>query len=243
MEFAGVTDIGRHRRNNQDRWAADADQSLFIVADGVAGSTDGELAAALVTELLPTYVARHLKPDVEGEVVEIEPEALGRAIEDFCADFRGYASTDPRAAGATSTVVAAVVTGSRLLVAHLGDSRAYLLRDQELQCLTRDHNLLRELIDAGKVDVADADRHPARNTLTRHVAMLPRALPDSSAVGLEPGDRILLCSDGLYSVVDKPSLERILASHPVPEDACTALVAAANEAGGPDNITAIVINV
>lgn len=243
VEFAGLSDIGRHRSNNQDRWAADADQSLFIVADGVAGSTDGELAAHLVSELLPTYVTRHLKPETDADADALEPEALGRAIQDFCDDFRAYASTDPRAAGATSTVVAVVVSGSRALVGHLGDSRAYLFRDGELQCLTHDHNLVQDLIAAGKVDAADADRHPARNTLTRHVAMRPRALPDTSAVALHPGDRILLCSDGLYGVVDKPTMERILVAHPVPAEACEALVEGANDAGGPDNVTVVVIDV
>lgn len=241
MKFAGHSDIGRHRPNNQDRWAADVAQSLFIVADGVAGSTDGELAAHLITELLPTYAARYLKTGEPADAAE--PEHLGRAVEDYCDDFHAYAESDPRAAGATSTVVAVVIAGSRALITHLGDSRAYLYRSDELLRLTRDHNLLQDLIDAHQVDVADADRHPARNTLTRHVAMRPRALPDSAAVGIQPGDRMLLCSDGLYGVVGNAELEAILASHPSPEDACTALVEAANRAGGPDNITAVVIDI
>lgn len=241
LQFAGLSDIGRLRNSNQDRWGADADQSLFVVADGVACSTDGALAAYLVVELLPTYVARHLKPDeVDDSAV---PESLGHAVTEFCDDFRAYADTDPRVAGANSTLVAVVVSGSRALIAHLGDSRAYLCREQQLQCLTRDHSLIQELIDAGEVDIADAKEHPGRNVVTRHVAMYPRALPETAAVDLRPGDRILLSSDGLHGVVDDSSLAQILDSHPEPGDACAALIDAANHAGGPDNITAVVIDI
>ena len=241
VQYAGLSDTGRQRSSNQDRWGADAEQSLFIVADGVAGSTDGALAAQLVIELLPTYVARHLTPDELDD--SAAPESLGRAVAEFSDDFRVYGNTDSRVAGAASTVVAVVVAGSRALVAHLGDSRAYLYRARRLQRLTRDHTLIQDLIDAHEVAVEDADKHPARATVTRHVAMYPQALPDTVAVDLQAGDRILLSSDGLHGVVDEPSLVQILDSHPVPDDACAALIEAANRAGGPDNITAVVIDI
>lgn len=237
VRFAGLSDVGRLRANNQDCWGADSDQSLFMVADGVACSTDGALAAHLIVELLPTYVARHLKAgDAD------TPESLAGAITDYCNDFRVFAATDPRAAGANTTVVAVVVAGSRALLAHLGDSRAYLFRDDRVKQLTRDHSVIQDLIDAGKVSPEEAEHHPARATLTRHVAMLPRPLPDSAAVDLLPGDRILLTSDGLHGVLDDPLLAEILTSHPEPADACTAMIDAANEAGGPDNITAVIVD-
>ena len=239
VSFAGLSDIGRLRGTNQDRWGADAEQSLFIVADGVACSNDGALAAALVVELLPTYVSRHVtSPDADDAA-----EALGRALIEYCGDFRLYANTDPRAAGSNTTVVAVVVAGARALITHLGDSRAYLFREQQLDQVTRDHSLIQELIDSGEVAVEDAGRHPARATLTRHVAMYPHALPDTATVALLPGDRILLSSDGLHGVVEDAALAQILDSHPDPDDACAAMIEAALEAGGPDNITAIVINI
>lgn len=242
MRFAGLSDIGRLRATNQDRWGADPDQSLFMVADGVACSTDGALAAALVVELLPTYVTRHVKPDAIPGEADDAAEPLGRAIVEFCDDFRAFANTDIRAAGANTTVVAVVIAGSRGLVAHLGDSRAYLFRDERLQQLTRDHSVIQDLIDAGEVSVEDAERHPARATLTRHVAMFPRALPDAATFDLLPGDRLLLSSDGLHGVVDEATLEQILNSQPDPADACEAMIEAALAAGGPDNITAVVID-
>jgi serine/threonine protein phosphatase PrpC len=245
LQFAGLTDVGLLRANNQDRWGADEDQALFMVADGVACSTDGALAAALVVELLPTYVARHLKPDDNADEAGAAVRAglLGRAVIEYCNDFRAYTNTDERAAGANTTVVAAVVSGSHALLAHLGDSRAYLYRDQTLQQLTRDHSVIQDLIDANEVTLEEAERHPARATLTRHVAMYPRALPDATAVDLLPGDRILLSSDGLHGVVDDASLARTLDSHPEATDACAALIEAALQAGGPDNITALVIDI
>ncbi|OBA84105.1 hypothetical protein A9W99_06940 [Mycobacterium sp. 1164966.3] len=240
LQFAGLTDVGCLRTNNQDSWGADPEQSLFMVADGVACSTDGAMAAHLVVELLPTYVARHLTAEDVGSTAS---ESLGRAVTEFCNDFRAYANTDPRVAGANSTLVALVVSGSRALFAHLGDSRAYLYREQELQRITRDHSLVQELIEAGELAVEDAKDHPGRNIITRHIAMYPRALPDTAAVELLPGDRILLSSDGLHGVVDESSLAQILGGHPVPEDACAALIDAAKQAGGPDNITAVVIDI
>lgn len=241
LQFAGLSDIGCLRTNNQDCWGADTEQSLFMVADGVACSTDGALAAHLVVELLPTYVARYLAAD-DGDA-SAASESLGRAVAEFCDDFRAYADTDTRVAGANSTLVAVVVSGSHALVAHLGDSRAYLYREQQLQRLTRDHSLIQELIDAGDLAIEDANEHPARNVITRHIAMYPRALPDTAVVELLPGDRILLSTDGLHGVVDESSLAQILDSHPEPDDACAALIDAANHAGGPDNITAVVIDI
>jgi serine/threonine protein phosphatase PrpC len=244
VQFAGLSDVGLLRANNQDRWGADEDQALFIVADGVACSTDGALAAALVVELLPTYVARHLKPDDGAdEPAASQAELLGRAVIEYCNDFRAYTNTDERAAGANTTVVAAVVAGSHALLAHLGDSRAYLYRNQTLQQLTRDHSVIQDLIDANEVTLEEAERHPARATLTRHVAMYPRPLPDAAAVDLLPGDRILLSSDGLHGVVADASLAQTLDSHPEATDACAALIEAALQAGGPDNITALVIDI
>ncbi len=241
LKFAGLSDTGRIRATNQDRWGADPGQSLFMVADGVACSTDGALAAALVVELLPTYVSRHLEADdLAGEAAA---DLLGRAVVEYCDDFQAFAATDDRAAGANTTVVAVVVAGTRALVAHLGDSRAYLFRDRRLRQLTRDHSVIQDLIDSGEVSIEDAERHPARAIVTRHVAMFPRALPDTAAVDLLPGDRLLLSSDGLHGVLDDASLARILDRHPEPADACESLIEAALQAGGPDNVTAVVADI
>jgi PPM family protein phosphatase len=236
IDYAGLSDIGCERSSNQDRWGADAELGLFLVADGVAGSSDGELAAQVVAELLPTYLRRHL----DGEA---EPSQLGRAVAELSNDLYLTGQTDTRVAGATSTVVAVVVAGSRALVAHMGDSRVYLYREQQLQQLTHDHSLVQALIDSHEIKPEEAAQHPARNVVIRFVGMPPPALPDAVEVELRDGDRILLCSDGLYGVVDDAALAGIVGAESMPEDACAALIAAARQAGGPDNITAVVVHI
>ena len=128
-------------------------------------------------------------------------------------------------------------------MAHLGDSRAYLRRDQQLQRLTRDHTLVQALVDAHQVNPEDTGQHRARNVVTKYMGMKPPARADSSAVELQAGDRILLCSDGLHGTVKEPALAQILDANQDPGYACAALIAAARDGGGPDNITALVINI
>ena len=240
LNYAGCTDIGRHRSSNDDRWAADPAQCLYMVADGVATTSHGALAAQLVTQLLPTYLPRHLGDNRNGP--DVAP-LLGNAVAQVSDDLHARAQTDPRLAKAGTTVVAAVVTTFSAAIVHLGDSRAYLYRDHQVHRLTRDHSLVQALVDAGEVTPAEAADHPHRSVLTRHVVMPPPASPDVRAVDLQHGDRVLLCTDGLHGVVDDASLAAILASHPDPAGACDALIAAANRAGGPDNITAVVIDI
>ncbi len=212
-----------------------------MVADGVGKSHRGDLAAELVVGLLPTYVARHLAGADFGDAQALARfgQAVVRLSEDLYARSR---STDSDIAGADTTVVAAMITGSRAVIAHLGDSRAYLYRNRRVQRLTTDHTIVQAVMDAGQLSAEGAAHHPNRSVLTRHVLMKPPARPDVSALDLQPGDRILLCSDGLHGVVDDATLAAILTSRPDPADACRALIEAANRAGGPDNITALVVD-
>ena len=241
LEYSALSDVGCVRSDNQDRWGADVDQYLFLVADGVGGSRDGALAAQTMVDILPRYVAHHLPPD-QRDAADA-PERLARAVAELSDDLHAKAQTDARFAGANSTLVAVVIAGSRALVAHLGDSRAYLRRDKPLQRLTRDHTLVQALVQAHQVDAADTGKHRARSIVTKYMGMRPPAHADSSAVELQAGDRILLCSDGLHGVVNETALAQILDANPAPGYACAALIKAAREAGGPDNITALVINV
>ena len=241
VEYSALSDIGCRRSDNQDRWGADGELNLFIVADGVGGSRDGALGAQTMVEILPRYVAHHLPPEQQHE--PDAPERLGRAVSELSDDLHAKAQTDARFEGANSTLVAVLIAGPRALVAHLGDSRAYLCRERQLQRLTRDHTLVQALVDAHQVDPADTRVHRARNVVTKYMGMRPPAQADASAVALNAGDRILLCSDGLHGVVDEPSLVQILEANRDPGYACAALIAAARDGGGPDNITALVINV
>jgi PPM family protein phosphatase len=241
INYAGLSNTGRQRTSNQDRWGASPDQGLFIVADGVASSSHGDLAAEMVVDRLPTYLQRHLGS--VGLDDPTAPERLGAAIAEISKDLRSSGANDPELAGATTTVVAVVVVGLRALVGHLGDSRGYLYRGQQLHRLTRDHSLIQALIDVGEVEPEDARGHPSRSVITRHVGMAPPAHPDVATVDLAPRDRMLLSSDGLHGVLDDAVVAQILGSAPDPGAACAALIAAANDGGGPDNITVIVIDV
>ncbi len=238
--FAGHTDVGRKRSRNDDRWGADPALGLYMVADGVGSTSHGDFAAALVVDMLPAYVARHLAgADLR------DPQAtarLGGAVVEMCDDLYARSQTDSQLGSADTTLVAAVVSDSCALIAHLGDSRAYLYRDRRLQRLTSDHTIVQAVMDAGELSEEAAAHHPNRSVVTRHVLMTPPAKPDVSTRELQPGDRILLCSDGLHGVVDDATLAAILTDHPDPADACRVLIDAANHGGGPDNITVVLVN-
>jgi serine/threonine protein phosphatase PrpC/streptogramin lyase len=238
--YAGLSDLGRKRTRNDDRWGADPAQGLYMVADGVGSTSHGDIAAGLVVDTLPPHVARHLAGvDLRDEQATAR---LGAAVLEMCDHLYARSQTDPNLASADSTLVAAVMTESRAVIAHLGDSRAYLYRDRGVQRLTSDHTIVQAVVDAGEISEEEAAHHPNRSVVTRHVLMTPPAKPEVSALDLQPGDRILLCSDGLHGVVDDATIAAILTDHPNPADACRALIDAANHGGGPDNITAVVVH-
>jgi PPM family protein phosphatase len=238
--YAGLSDVGRQRKRNDDRWGADPAYGLYIVADGVGSTKHGDVAAELVVETLPTYVVRHFEgADPHDRQLSAR---LGNAVVEMCSALHARSQTDSNLAGAGTTLVTAVISDSRAVIAHLGDSRAYLFRAGQVQRLTSDHTIVQAVMDAGGLSEEEAKRHPNRSIVVRHVLMTPPAKPDVSEVDLQPGDRILLCSDGLSGVVDDATLTAVLGEHPDPAGACQALIASANDAGGPDNITAVVID-
>ncbi len=242
ITHAGLTDVGRVRQENQDRWFADAEEGLYLIADGIGGSRDGGLAAQIVVEVLPPLLRARLQPfrDLADPTCQQELVATVAELSDR---LQSESREQFGAGGLGSTVVLAVVRGTRALVAHLGDSRAYLLRGGRLQQLTHDHTLVQILIDSGEVTVQEAARHPARGQLTRYVGMPSEPLPESQLVELAADDRLLLCSDGLSGMLDGEVLTGILQRQSEPAEACRRLVEAANDAGGQDNITAVVMAV
>lgn len=240
LRYAGRTDIGRQRPSNDDRWAADPAQHLYIVADGIASARQGGLAAQLVIEQLPTYLGRHLGGEVLGGpgAGRFLADAVAQLSDDLHARTEGQPEFE-----AQTTMVAAVVTESRAVVAHLGDSRAYLYRHDQVHRLTRDHSMTQALVDAGDINPGETAHHPMRSMVTQHAGMPPPASPTIGEADLQFGDRVLLCTDGLHGVIDDASLAAVLAAHPDPSEACAALIDAANQAGGPDNITAVVVDI
>jgi protein phosphatase len=238
--WAGFSDRGRVRERNEDRWSADADLGLFIVSDGMGGRPAGEVASEVVVAALPTLVAHHFgaEPDLAAPDA---PQRLRTVLTELSTELREGSQDTPRLAGMGATAVVALVSHTTALIAHVGDSRAYLLRGRSLHRLTQDHSLAQALIDAGAITDQQAAGHPARGQLTRHMGMVGEVSPDACRVDLQSDDQLLLCSDGLTSMLDDAGIQAILNRSPDPQHACRALTQAANDAGGTDNITVLVI--
>jgi protein phosphatase len=227
---ACLSDPGRTHPDNEDRWLADPEQGLYLVADGMAD----ERPAQLAVDRLPGLLRSHLRgvAGVDGPRAE---EAVQAALAEASVEARDLHTTG-------STVVLALVRGRRALLAHLGDSRIYLLRQGRLRQMTHDHSRLQEEVDRGVL--TDEEAHGRFNGgPTRFLGMWGDPGADVTLLDLHPGDRLLLCSDGLTEMLSDADLRRVLAEELAPAEACRRLVDAANEAGGKDNITALVLAV
>src|SRR5215213_3241831 len=213
--FAG-TDVGRTRSGNEDSYLCG--RTVFAVADGLGGHELADPAEAA--------------------------EALAGAIAEANSAILDQASGNPGLWGMGTTVTAAAVAGDHLQLAHVGDSRAYLLRDGSFYQVTTDHTVVGELVRRGRLTPAQAAVHPERSILTRAVGLDPRIPVDTpDPIDLRPGDQVLLCSDGLTEAVPDPQIAELLATNPDGDAACRALIDTANNAGGPDNITLVLIRV
>ncbi|HEX4777975.1 MAG TPA: Stp1/IreP family PP2C-type Ser/Thr phosphatase [Acidimicrobiia bacterium] len=227
-----ATDVGRVRQGkpNEDAVLVDDRLHLFAVADGMGGHRAGEVASATALEALRAAIAA-------GRPV---PEAIASA--NSAVFSKAFDDPELRGMGTTITVaVAGTGEGQALVVGHVGDSRAYHLHDGELVQITEDHSLVEELVREGRLTPEQASVHPQRSIITRALGVDEQVLVDTYDVDLAPGDRILLCSDGLTSMVRPNDIARILRREDDPTRAAEALVDAANAAGGEDNVTAVVL--
>ena len=236
LRAAAYSDIGCHRVLNEDRYAMAPDLGLFLIADGVGGHCSGQtasrLAAVSAIEAVTSAQATATEPaETLRQAVALAHSRIGQAAQDK-ADLCGMGTT---------LVMVLVTPGRRLALAHVGDSRAYLVRRGEIRRLTEDHSWVGELLKRRQITEADAVRHPQRHVLTKALGMPGTVLPDLMELTLQPSDRILLCSDGLTGALsDEEILVPILGS-PRPETACDQLVRSAMEKGGDDNITALLL--
>jgi PPM family protein phosphatase len=229
--FGAKTDVGQVRGTNEDRFVARP--PLFLVADGMGGQNAGEVAASMTAELFEGAVA-----DGALSTMAQLADALGRAN----ASVWERSARDRELQGMGTTCTAVLVTGSRLLIAHVGDSRAYLLRRNELRQLTTDHTFVQRLIDEGRLRPEDVASHPQRSVIVRAIGAAAEIVTDRLTVDLEAGDRLLLCSDGLSSLVTAGEIAGALAGHADPQAAAERLVDLANREGGIDNVTAVVVD-
>jgi protein phosphatase len=230
LRVGAATDVGQVRDHNEDGYLVDDDLGLIAVADGMGGHRGGEVASAAALEALRVAF-------VAGAPVEEAVVVANDAVHD-------QSVADPNLRGMGTTLTAGAFDDEgHVVLGHVGDSRAYLLRDGELDRVTTDHSLVEELIQAGELTPEEAERDPRRSMITRALGLEPGVTVDVIELDLLDGDRLLLCSDGLTTMIGEPDITACLTDEPDPATAAVGLVDAANAAGGVDNITVIVIDV
>ena len=240
LEACWLSDPGRHRTNNEDVCLASLEQGLLLVSDGMGGEAAGELASRYVAEWLPRLLEEHTG-DVDRSDTSAMQEAISDAVRVLNHRLRSESSalTDGAKMGATLTM--GLCAPPRLYVAHLGDSRAYILRAGRLIRLTHDHSVVGTLLERGIITPDQAVGHPMRGQLTRYVGMGGNAGPDVTRTRPEAGDLIVLCTDGLTDEISEERACELLTEADGLSAACRALVDEANRMGGGDNITVMLV--
>jgi protein phosphatase len=246
LAFAGVTDVGRQRKHNEDCLLVRGDLDLFCVADGMGGHNAGDVASKLVATSLANFfeatrgVTEH---ELGDEYATIDPAArrLAAGVSKANRDVFTISNTVHQHHGMGSTCVAIHLDGDKVHIAHVGDSRCYRIRDGELMQMTRDHSLINDALDM-KPDLTkeELSRLP-KNIITRALGMKDVVKVDVKTEALLPGDIFLLCSDGLTGMVPVDHIVDVLNLTPDPQEACELLVAEANDHGGTDNISALIV--
>jgi len=241
FRWGADTHVGKQREENQDNFFADPEPALFLVSDGMGGHRGGALASGIVAEDLPVMIENALDRLKVGT-----PRTVRSILERMIAEqskqlqLEGTSETGFRDMGAT--LVIALLRKGRCFVANIGDSRAYRLRKGKMAQLTRDHSVVSELIEKGRIEPEEAADHHAQGQITRYVGMEEKARSHVRSFALKKSDRLLLCTDGLTDMVTDKDIAAILKSETDPHAACESLVVAANKAGGHDNITTLVID-
>lgn len=238
MKTFSMTHTGQRRETNQDymftsETAVGNLPNLFLVADGMGGHAAGDYASRFTVEKIVEY-AEHAK---QREPVTVLKEALMHANGLLLKE----ASMDAAKSGMGTTVVAAVCEGDRMYVANVGDSRLYVINQKKITQITRDHSLVEEMVRMGEMNEADAKGHPDKNIITRAVGVTAGLSVDFFEFRLEEGDTILMCSDGLTNMVEDAQIRRIVLGQRDIVEKTETLVAAANQNGGNDNITVVLI--
>jgi protein phosphatase len=244
---AGLTDVGRKRNHNEDSYLVDEELQLFVVADGMGGHAGGGTASRIAVETIDkemraAKVADGVSPFATETPLQDSPlpEFLRNAVEKACLEIFRQAQEDPRLAGMGTTVISLCVRGEHALFAHVGDSRAYLVRGDLIQQISEDHSLVNEQIKAGMITPEEAKHSRYKNIITRSVGFEEEVQVDVMGIVTRPGDAFILCSDGLANLVEDQEIQQVVSVSEPPE-AAKKLVDLANERGGDDNITVIVV--
>lgn len=239
MNWSKLSHIGLVRKNNEDNCCVCDDLGLFAVADGMGGHKAGEIASKLALDELESFLRS------DSQILEDDPvEALMKAFTKVNQIVLDYAKTNgDNFRGMGTTITAALLHGDKIHIAHVGDSRAYLMRNREIRMLTSDHSLVNELVKSGGLTVEEADRHPQRNILTRAIGTAQTVKVDVSTLQVCKGDVIILCTDGLSNLVSLEEIKQIAETQEFLGERAKRLTELALDRGGGDNITVILYQV
>lgn len=243
VQLASLTDVGCVRKNNEDSyiyWEPESEElfgslgRLAVVADGMGGYQGGEIASEMAVTTVRDIYAHCSESNIQNR--------LSRAFFEAHRRIRERAREDTRLSEMGTTCTAFALVNGQLYFAHVGDSRLYLLRNQKLQLLTRDHTLIARWIENGVIRAEEAETHPQRHVLTAALGVPGEIQPDAGSLSLQEGDTVLLCTDGLWGQVREDEIQHTLASNS-PTESCRVLCSLANNRGGPDNITMQILQV
>lgn len=242
LDAWGLSDVGRQRARNEDSFSIDPERSLYLVADGMGGHGNGDVASRLVVEAVERYFRAH-PGDGRPADPEAATESLRAAVGSAQGSLRMAMDEDLSLAGMGTTLVGLLAMDERAVVVHVGDSRAYRWRDGRLERLTRDHSWVDEQVAAGHLSEDQARSHPLKSVVTRALSGESGVEVDARTLSLQPGDRYLMCTDGLTTMLADDEIEARLARGGSLESVCRDLVDQCNARGGLDNITIVLLSV
>jgi PPM family protein phosphatase len=241
LEICSQSDTGKLRKNNEDTVLADQSLGLAIVADGMGGHSSGEVASSMAAKVtrdkFKDMQITGLKPGDYNDNYALETNQLGFAVQLANSVIYEVGNSTPENKGMGTTLSAILLSGDKIAIAHIGDSRIYLFRDGVLQQMTEDHSLVMDHVRKGLLTLEQAEKSPLQNILTRALGTQKSPAVDLRELPVMENDRFLLCTDGLFKAIETEKIAKILKDTPDGQKACELLVQTANNNGGPDNIT------
>ncbi|MCP5106432.1 MAG: Stp1/IreP family PP2C-type Ser/Thr phosphatase [bacterium] len=236
----GLTDVGKERSDNEDYFRIVPEKCLFIVADGMGGHNAGDIASLNASQMVDTYFSAQLLTKIQDNNEKIE-ESIVKSLLNAHREILRMAKGSRNYEGMGCTMALAFIRDNDLHVGHVGDARAYICNDAGIKLLTEDHSYVMELVKKGKMTMEEARLSPLKNRLNQAIGASVDIIPDYGLYSLQEGDRILLCSDGLWDMLTDEQLHQTMMQDLPPKTICENLIDMANKAGGHDNITAVVI--
>jgi protein phosphatase len=249
VEFSALTDTGIKRTNNEDSFLVMESKNLYAVADGMGGHSSGEIASKIAVETISDFFRNSeisedsTWPYAYDDNISFEGNKLKTAVAVANEKIQEYASEHPESRGMGTTVVAVLVLDSRLILCHVGDSRCYLLRDGKLSLVTSDHSWVNEQVKLGFLTEEEAQKHPFRNVITKALGTKGEATAEINETEGRSGDLLLLCTDGLNSMIPDSEIAKIVSKDTGLDEKARSLIDAANNAGGEDNITLVLLKI